>query len=109
MAKFDCQTPLDNIFLNLKPLIICIYAFKVYKAHHTHSSYTSAPPGFNSVKGNGSQIPTWKQNASYHGAVLPCGVTTQNLRHSQFDLPWNEYIVYDPNRIIVRFLVECTF
>lgn len=82
---------------------------KVYKSHHTHSNYTTAPTGFDSVKGMGSQIPTWKENKDYGGAVLPCGKTTQNQRHQQYDMPWNEYIMYDPNRIIIRFVVECTY
>ncbi|ODM90095.1 Poly [ADP-ribose] polymerase 1 [Orchesella cincta] len=82
---------------------------KVYKAHHYHSDYKSAPPGFDSVKGMGSNIPTWKQNKNYKGAILPCGVSTANPRHTSYDMPFNEYILYDANRIIVRFIVECKF
>lgn len=64
---------------------------------------------FLAVKGNGSQIPTWRQNVSYNGAILPCGETRQNSRFPSFDLSYSEYIVYDPDRVILRFLVECTW
>ncbi|ODM87094.1 Poly [ADP-ribose] polymerase 3 [Orchesella cincta] len=80
---------------------------KVYKAHHYHSDYKSAPPGFDSVKGMGSNIPNWKQNKNYKGAILPCGVSAPNPRHASYDMPYNEYILYDANRIVVRFIVEC--
>jgi len=81
---------------------------QMYKAHHTHSDYKTPPAGFHSVKGNGKRIPTWKSNVTYEGAIVPCGSTRDNPRFSSYDLVYNEYIVYDPNRLKVRFLVECT-
>ncbi|CAL8135933.1 unnamed protein product [Orchesella dallaii] len=80
---------------------------KVFKAHHFHSEYKSAPPGFDSVKGMGGTIPTWKQNKNYKGAILPCGISTPNPRHPSYDMLYNEYILYDSKRINVRFIVEC--
>lgn len=82
---------------------------KVYKAHHIHSEYgAQAPPGFNSVKGMGSQIPDWKGNADYFGAIMPIGKSITNSRHPTYDIPYSEYVIYDPDRIIIRFIVECS-
>ncbi|ODM92982.1 Poly(ADP-ribose) polymerase pme-1 [Orchesella cincta] len=81
---------------------------KVFKARRFHSEYQTAPAGFDIVKGMGRKIPTWRQNKHYYGAILPCGVTKRNTRHQSYCLAYSEYIVYDPQRIIVRFIVECS-
>lgn len=79
---------------------------KMYKAHHFHQEYTSAPKGYDSVKGNGEDIPRWKDNRDCDGAIMPCGRTVRNNRHTKYDMQYNEYILYDMSRVIVKYVVQ---
>lgn len=61
--------------------------------------------GYDTVKGCGSHVPSkW---TTYNGVKIPSG-PLKNLKASR-NLLYNEYIVYDTNRISLKYLVEVEF
>ena len=81
----------------------------VYKCKNAHNEYTTPPAKFDTVKANGNFHPDWKENKYYHGSILPVGKTIANTRFTEFAVRYNEYIVYEPSRVVMSFLVEITF
>jgi len=92
-------------------LFICDVALgkKVYKCRRAHNEYTAPPDGYNAVKANGEFIPIWKHNVDYHGSIMPVGKTKPNARYPSYAVKFNEYVVYDPSCVVIKFLVEIKF
>ncbi|CAL8135941.1 unnamed protein product [Orchesella dallaii] len=64
------------------------------------------PPGFDTVKGMGNLCPDWKENYYEDSATFPCGPTVKHQVYKKYELNFNEYVVFERNRIKVRFAVE---
>ncbi|KAK8793308.1 hypothetical protein WA158_004667 [Blastocystis sp. Blastoise] len=72
---------------------------------HADYNANSDLKGFDTVKGCGSNVPSkW---IDYEGVSIPNGP----IKHlsENYDLLYNEYIVYDTNRISLKYLVEIEF
>ncbi|XP_037029162.1 protein mono-ADP-ribosyltransferase PARP3-like [Bradysia coprophila] len=88
-------------------LLLCEVGLgKVYSCKTSHNSWKSAPSGFDSVKANGTYVPDWTDDGRYFGAEIPFGRTAKCTKYSTHAVNYNEFIVYDPSRVIIRFLVE---
>jgi len=82
---------------------------KRYKAYKSKNGVKSAPPGFDSYKGQGRNRPDWKDNRIYEGSVMPIGETVPDDQFEDYNLEYNEYIVFDPKRIHIKFVVIVDF
>lgn len=89
---FLCSVSLGKIFTSQKPL----------------NNYVSPPTGWESILGAGQLIPDAKESRMYHDAEIPCGKTIDRLQtiYTPSMLKFNEYVVYDVDRITIKFLVE---
>lgn len=88
-------------------LLLCEVGLgKVYSCKQSHNHWTTAPEGFDSVKANGTYVPDWTDNDKYFGSLIPLGKTARCTKYTSHAVNFNEFIVFDPKRIIIRFLVE---
>lgn len=87
---------------------MCVFRWRVYKSD---SSVTSAPGNFNTLKAVGKNVPDIggeKKLGEY--CKVPCGRT---VAHRDVSVRWtspleyNEYIVFDQDRIRIKFIVHC--
>uniref|UniRef100_A0A0M3K9K2 Poly [ADP-ribose] polymerase n=1 Tax=Anisakis simplex TaxID=6269 RepID=A0A0M3K9K2_ANISI len=68
------------------------------------------PPGKHSVKGMGSVGPDPSGAITLeNGCVVPAGKPVELNKRSGCSLNYNEYIVYNTNQILIRYLVEVDF
>ncbi len=102
ISKSSNYSDLDVTFL----LLCEVGLGNVYSCKRSHNTWKSAPVGFDSVKANGTYVPDWTDNERYYGAEIPFGKTAKCTKYSSHAVNYNEFIVYDPNRVIIRFLVE---
>lgn len=68
------------------------------------------PMGYDSIFAVGQNQPMICDNVNFdENVIIPCGTTIQNeeFRHSK--LKYNEYIVYNVERICIKYLVEVDF
>ncbi|KAM7283527.1 poly [ADP-ribose] polymerase 2 isoform X2 [Ixodes scapularis] len=66
--------------------------------------------GYNSVMGQGRNIPDEKDNVILpDGVVVPCGKLVKSALVHSANLHYNEYIVYNTNQIKIRYLVKVRF
>ncbi|XP_021959434.1 poly [ADP-ribose] polymerase isoform X2 [Folsomia candida] len=88
-------------------LLLCEVGLgRIYSCAKSHNHLTAPPSGFESTKGNGTYVPDWTDNGNYMGSHIPFGRTARCTKYDSHAVLYNEFIVYDPQRIIVRFLVE---
>lgn len=88
-------------------LLLCEVGLgKVYSCKKSHNDWKGAPAGFDSVKANGTYVPDWTDNERYFGAEIPFGRTAKCTKYTTHAVNYNEFIVYDPSRVLIRFLVE---
>lgn len=102
ISKSSNYSDLDVTFL----LLCEVGLGKVYSCKKSHNDWKSVPGGFDSVKANGTFVPDWTDNARYCGAEIPFGRTVKCTKYESHAVNFNEFIVYDPKRVIIRFLVE---
>lgn len=102
ISKSSNYSDLDVTFL----LLCEVGLGNVYSCKQPHNDWTSAPSGFDSVKANGTYVPDWTDDGRYIGALIPFGKTAKCTKYDSHAVNYNEFIVYDPSRIIIRFLVE---
>jgi len=71
------------------------------------AQYMDSPqPGTLSTWGQGANVPDWEnQIVEPGGASLPAAKLTHHP-HQEYSLRYNEFIVYDPAQIRMRYLVE---
>ena len=84
----------------------------MYKSKEGYSRWSSVdqpPIGHNSIKGTGKFRPAWEKNHAYKGAVIPCGETVENPRYTDYELNYNEYLVYNKKqvKICLAVVLEC--
>ena len=74
----------------------------------TGKNYQAPPDGYHSIKGVGKRIPDPNEEKRIDGTIVPCGKTidntTQGIAYS--GLTYNEYCVYDPRRVLIKYIVE---
>jgi hypothetical protein len=69
--------------------------------------YTEPPPGYQSVKGMGKHCADPKEERIIENKLLvPLGKTIPNIYAINSHLEYNEYIIYDPKRVLIRYVVE---
>lgn len=102
ISKSSNYSDLDVTFL----LLCEVGLGKVYSCKQSHNGWESAPAGFDSVKANGTYVPDWTDNGRYMGAEIPYGKTAKCTKYQNHAVNYNEFIVYDPSRTLIRFLVE---
>lgn len=102
ITKSSNYSDLDVTFL----LLCEVGLGKVYSCKRPHNDWLSPPSGFDSVKANGTYVPDWTEIGRYCGAQIPFGRTAKCTKYTSHAVNYNEFIVYDPSRIIIRFLVE---
>lgn len=102
ISKSSNYSDLDVTFL----LLCEIGLGKVYSCRNSHNNWKSAPVGFDCVKANGTYVPDRTDVGRYMGACIPFGKTAKCSKYQNHAVNYNEFIVYDPSRIIIRFLVE---
>lgn len=102
ISKSSNYSDLDVTFL----LLCEVGLGKVYSCKNPHNDWNSAPVGFDTVKANGTYVPDWTDDGRYIGAKIPFGKTAKCTKYESHAVNYNEFIVYDPSRIIIRFLVE---
>jgi hypothetical protein len=83
----------------------------MYFRYRTGNSndYTSAPEGYHSIKGVGRNIPDENGQTEFDkDIIVPSGKTIANphLKIQYSQLNFNEYIVFDPDRILIKFIVQ---
>lgn len=80
-----------------------------------HNAKSKLGKTFHSTKGVGKYFPNPAEFDMLDGVVVPCGVLmtkdepTVSKRTNTGGLLYNEYVVYDPNRIRMKYLVEIEF
>ncbi|KAE8633932.1 hypothetical protein XENTR_v10002155 [Xenopus tropicalis] len=64
-----------------------------------------------STKGLGRSIPDPKNSITHDGAVVPLGplIDTGMTNDSDYTLNYNEYIVYDPHQVRMKYLLQVHF
>jgi hypothetical protein len=70
-------------------------------------NYPNPPSGYNSVKGVGKYKPDPNGETQYCNIIVPMGTTILN-NHPKIGFSYlnhNEYIVYDADRILIKFIV----
>ncbi|XP_053324498.1 poly [ADP-ribose] polymerase 2 [Spea bombifrons] len=67
--------------------------------------------GKNSTKGLGRSIPDPKNIITHDGALVPLGplVDTGLVNEAGYTLNYNEYIVYNPNQVRMKYLLQVRF
>lgn len=81
--------------------------YRVYQSH----PYTSAPGIYNTIKAVGKNVPDIngeKKLGEY--CKIPCGRTVMHrdyLMSMSTPLCYNEYIVFDQDRIRIKFILHC--
>ncbi len=69
--------------------------------------HTEPPPGYQSVKGVGKHCPDPKEERTIENKLsVPLGKTISNIYAINPRLEYNEYIIYDPKRVLIRYVVE---
>ncbi|CAL8135955.1 unnamed protein product [Orchesella dallaii] len=100
----NLQAPLRQIFL------LCEVSLgKVYndlQGYQRWSRVGQAPSGFDTIKGIGSFCPDWNENYSEGFVVFPCGPTVKQQGFRKYEINFNEYIVFERNRIKIKYAVE---
>lgn len=77
---------------------------RVYESNNGMNHVISPPPGYDSVKGCGTNVPDPSDVRTHRGAKIPCGKTQQ--RGYGGGLMHNEFIVYDLSKIAILFMIE---
>uniref|UniRef100_A0A6J0V640 Poly [ADP-ribose] polymerase n=1 Tax=Pogona vitticeps TaxID=103695 RepID=A0A6J0V640_9SAUR len=69
------------------------------------------PPGKHSTKGLGKWAPSPANSVTLHGAVVPMGpaVETGAVNPHGYTLNYNEFIVYDPCQVRMKYLLKVRF
>ncbi|XP_066483001.1 poly [ADP-ribose] polymerase 2 [Tiliqua scincoides] len=69
------------------------------------------PPGKHSTKGLGKLAPSPGNSTLLHGAVVPLGpaVETGVVNPQGYTLNYNEFVVYDPRQVRMRYLLKVRF
>ena len=72
-------------------------------------NHKQPPANYQSIKGVGKNVPDRKGTIKFDGDIIvPAGKTIPHphpkIIHSQIN--YNEFIVYDPERILIKFIVE---
>lgn len=78
----------------------------MYQAH----PFTSAPTGFDTIKAVGRNVPNDAGDRKLGVyCKVPCGNTVAHRRLGEISTPlhFNEYIVFDQDRIRIKFIVHC--
>lgn len=74
------------------------------------SKYTNPPLGYDSIKGVGKYEPEESQQQYLNGSIMPLGSTRLRwFAELRFALKYNEYVVYDVNKIVISYVVEVEF
>jgi hypothetical protein len=69
--------------------------------------YTEPPPDYQSVKGVGKKCADPKDERIIENKLLvPLGKTISNINAINSRLEYNEYIIYDPKRVLIKYVVE---
>jgi poly [ADP-ribose] polymerase len=90
-------------------LVLCEVAlgksFECQSANHDAEDFLGSE--FASTKGCGQSAPSSDEVAVLEGAKVPLGKLSPSCKQSS--LLYNEYIVYDPSRVRMKYLVEVEF
>ncbi|CAL8135943.1 unnamed protein product [Orchesella dallaii] len=62
-----------------------------------------------SVKCTGEYIPDESENVNFNGCLIPLGKTIKNDKFEEYSVKFNEFIVYDSNRVRTKYLVKVEF
>lgn len=91
-------------------LFLCAVSLgKSYPSKTALNDYVAAPTNYDSILGAGKLIPNASESRRYHDAEIPCGKTISRPTSDSIQNPplkFNEYIVYDVDKITIKFLVE---
>lgn len=100
-------------------LFLCeVVVGKWYNARVSNPTYKSVPTAtrrngsvmtFDSVKCTGENVPDREMQREIDGVVWPLGRTVKNDKFQAYTVLYNEYIVYDPEQIKIKFLVKVIF
>ncbi len=89
-----------------------------YNAKNAKKTYQSAPTvtrndgsviTFDSVKCTGENVPDRQQQREIDGIIWPLGPTIKNTRFPTYTLSYNEFIVYNPEMVKIKYLVKVLF
>ncbi|CAL8124342.1 unnamed protein product [Orchesella dallaii] len=86
-----------------------------YPSRSKMTGVTSPPTGYNSVKGIGKFVPGPVgrfEHRKFYGSKMSLGKTVPNLDTTlphNYSLFYNEYVVYDPDAVNIKFLVYFKF
>jgi len=92
-----------------------------YPSRQVLYGITSPPSGYESVKGIGKYVPgphqsTLCRKGKFYGADIPLGKTIPNPDPSLlpsgingYNINYNEYVVYDPDKVNIKYLVYFKF
>jgi len=89
-----------------------------YNAKNVKHSYQSAPQvtkrdgsviTFDSLKCTGYHVPDRQQQREIDGIVWPLGPTINNTRFPSYTVSYNEFIVYNPDMVKIKYLVKVQF
>lgn len=96
-------------------LLLCqVFLGKRYTAKGPYHNRTSAPEGYNSIQCLGVHKPDPRGELILNGISIPAGKTVKNQSQAPLnlngrDLTYNEYVVYSPEQICIRYLVHFQF
>ncbi len=83
-------------------------SFERLKAIDPHD-FSNGPRGYDSVMGLGKGIPDSNGTIKFDNIYVPAGTTIKHPTMSDRILVhpyYNEYIVFDPTRILIKFIVQ---
>ena len=97
------------IFLTYNLIMILLKRCETDEAHNYEKLFRTRPEDFNTIKGVGKNIPDkddyiiWENNI-----IVPAGKTIANpdKEYSNSKLNYNEYVVFEPDRISIKFIVQ---
>jgi poly [ADP-ribose] polymerase len=91
-------------------LMLCEVALgKMYEVKTSKGNLTKAPANFDSVKGLGQTHPDPNEKLKFsNGVEIPYGKPVPS-KVDKSELLYNEYIVYDPAQVKIRYLLKCNF
>ncbi|ODM90098.1 Poly(ADP-ribose) polymerase pme-1 [Orchesella cincta] len=90
-------------------IVLCAVSLgNVHKSPHGFQHWVNigVPRGCNSVKGVGKKIPDYSANVDDDSFTIPSGPTKKNGEFKNYELDFNEYIVFDASRIKVKYAVD---
>ncbi|XP_054163603.1 uncharacterized protein LOC128961393 [Oppia nitens] len=92
-------------------LLLCEVSSGVMYETECPKPYTRPPDGYNSIKGVGKYIPEPNDPVIFGDSIeVPMGETVENVHKktslSQHYGDYNEYVVFNVNRVLIRFIVH---